>query len=712
MDAVTTAGSQATSIDSIEDDAVIYDVDYTETRSIQTDKLNIDLQLSIGIFISLLLIISSLPAILGIKINWVPNWLQQPICQLILVTPVQFWYVRSMFWSGWRLLAWRSHPHTLLFLSTSSAYLLALIATFIPNSFAHAYLYYQITAIGITLALLDRKSRQIVTSKAKIGIRYLNLLQPQVARIIDGDCEIFVSIERVNIDDIVAIRAGETIPVDGIIIAGESTIDESIMTGNIHVVPQQVGDRVIGGTVNVAANLHVRVTAIGEQTFLAKIDRLVSEYRSHKPEPMRIANRISAAIVPMAIAIATLTSIMGAISTKNPIQAITAGGVVLIIACPYLLGLTIAIATKIGIQKGRKQGIIVRDSESLELLQQVNTIVCNRTATLTTGKLVVTDFIPVVDNYHGNELEIFQLAASLENRATNSLASAIVDRAREQKLLLKPVEKFQETIGFGIQGIIDRKLIQMGNSEWIISLGIDTVLQTANRQILDKYQQQWQRDGKKVVWLAIDREIAGIIGISDTIRPTTIPAIARLKKLGIDVVLLTEDSLDNAERFAQSVGIDRVFSQIEPQGKAEVIRTLQSTPLGKSRSIVATIGNGINDAPALAQADVGINLGTSNSPIAASDIAIVSDDLRAIITAIELSRATVKNIKQNLFFVSIFQTIGIAIATGICYPILGWSSDPVLSVGVLISSAISLVANSLRFKTALIRPRHRLQVSA
>jgi P-type Cu+ transporter len=713
MGAVTTAGYQVTPIDSIENDLVISAVDGTESKSIQTDRLKIDARLAIGIFISLLLIIGSLPAIVNLEISWVPNWLQQPVCRLILVTPVQFWYIRSIFISGWSGSIGRDRSHNLLLLSTSSAYLLALIAIFVPDAFVRTYLYCQITAVGVTLALLAKKNRQLTTNQPTVAIQDFRSIRSPLVRTIEGGCEIVGTIERVNVNDLVAIRSGEIIPVDGIVVAGESTIDESIMTGNINFVSKQVGDRVIGGTVNVDANIHVRVTEIGEETFLAKIDRLVAEYRSHKPDLMRIADRISAILLPIGICIAILAGIMTAISTKDLVRAIRSAGIVLIIACPYLLNLTIAIATKIGIQKGKKQGITIRNGESLELLQQVNTIVCDRSGTLTTGKLVVTDFIPVVDNDRGNELEIFQLAASLEDRAKNSRTSAIVDRAKDQKLLLKPVEKFQETIGCGIQGIVDRKLIQMGSGEWIVSSGIDTILQTANRQILENYQQQWQRDGKKVVWLAIDREIAGIIGISDPVRPTTIPTIARLKKLGIDVVLLTEDSLDNAERFARSIGIDRVFSQIDPQGKAEVIRTLQSTQSGNNRGIVAAIGNGINDAPALAQADVGINLGARDlSTPVVGDIAMMSDDLLAIITAIKLSRATVNNIKQNLFFESIFQAIGIAIATGIGNPSLGWSGDPVLWVAVLLASAVSLVVNSLRFKRAPIRPNQPLRVTA
>ena len=323
----------------------------------------------------------------------------------------------------------------------------------------------------------------------------------------------------------------------------------------------------------------------------------------------------------------------------------------------------------------------------------------DKTGTLTIGKPVVTNFIPVIDSYHGDESNVLQLAGSVEHYSEHPLATAIVNYAVFRKLRVLPVEKFQAIVGSGVEGVVNGKLVQIGAPEWIATQIVNGVMQIANQQILNSYQQQWETAGKTVVWMAIDSEIAGIIAITDEVKPSAIETIARLKELGLEVVLLTGDNLANAQRLARRVGIDRVFAQVKPQGKTEIIQTLQSTNDGKRQPIVAMVGDGINDAPALAQADVGIAMGTGTDiAIAASDVTIISPNLQAIVIAIELSRATLINIKQNLFFALIFNIIGIPIAAGVFYPIFGWLLNPMLAGGAMALSSVTVVTNALRLK--------------
>jgi heavy metal translocating P-type ATPase len=443
--------------------------------------------------------------------------------------------------------------------------------------------------------------------------------------------------------------------------------------------PQQQGARMIDGS--------------------AEILQLVAQVQADRVPILRLADRVTGYFVPIAILMAIGTSSLWLILTGSLSMAMITGVGVLIIACPCALGLATSTAIMVGTGKGAERGIIIKSGASLELLNRVKTIVFDQTCLFTIGKTIVTDFIPIVDNYHGNELDILQLAASLAYHSEHPLATAIVDRAKERGISLKPVEQFQAIIGSGAQGAIDGKFIQVGSSEWIDSLNLNTVLQAANYQILTNYQQQWEAAGKTVVWIAIDSEIAGIIGISDAIKPSAVATISRLKKLGLEVVLLTGDNLPNAQRLAQTLGIDRVFAQIKPQGKAEIIRTLQSQYIGKHRSIVAMVGDGINDAPALAQADVGIAMGTGTDiAIAASDVTIISPDLQSIITAIKLSRSTLTNIKQNLFFAFIYNLIGIPIAAGLFYPLFGWLLNPAIAAGAMAFSSVSVLANALRLR--------------
>ena len=703
IQAVTTAGYQATSIETINRNlSTSVETNLVLQRS-PVQEPNHAIELLIAIVLSLLLIIGSVPAIVSRDLSWIPAWLQHPIGQSILATPVQFWCGRSIFISAKN--AARHHrvnSHTLVALSTGVAYFYALINTLrseiIDSDSSQFSTYYQISAVTIVLILLGKQLERRTQRQTKLVPQSLINIQPQLARIVSDREEKLVPIYQVGIGQIISILPGEMSPVDGLIVAGESMVDRSIVTGESQPLMMRIGDEIIGRVLNYTGKLNVRVTKINDRTFLAQISELVDRVQGAKIPIQRLADRVAASFVPLVIIIVIVTSMLWLIFTASLSIAITTGIGVLIIACPSALGLATSMAIAIGTEKGRERGIIIKNGASLEILGRVNTIVFDKTGTLTTGRSIVTNFIPVVDNYHGNELDIMQLAASLANQSKHPLAPAIVSHADRRQILLKSVEKFEEIIGSGASGIVDRKVIQMGTSEWIVSLKIATVLQAANHQILTNYQQQWEAAGNTVIWIAIDSEIAGIIGISDEIKPTALATISRLKEQGLEVVLLTGDNFANTVGLAQHLGIDRVFAQIEPHEKAQIIKTLQSRA-NEKRQIVVMVGDGIDDAPALAQADVGIAICTATDiAIAASDITITSPDLHTIVTAIELSRSTLTHTDQNLFFAFIYNIICIPVAAGIFYPGFGWLLDPAIASAAMVLSSGSVLANAWRWR--------------
>ena len=701
IQAVTTAGYQATSIETINRNlSTSVETNLVLQRS-PVQEPNHAIELLIAIVLSLLLIIGSVPTIVGRDLSWIPTWLQHPIGQLILATPVQFWCGRSIFISAKN--AARHHrvnSHTLVALSTGVAYFYALINTFRSEIIAPdpslSSTYYQISAVTIVLMLLGKQLERRAQRQTKLVPQSLINIQPQLARIVRDREETLVPIYQVGMGQIIGIFPGEMSPVDGIIVAGESMVDRSIVTGESQPLMMRIGDEIIGRFLNYTGKINVRVTKINDRTFLAQISELVDRIRGAKVPIQRLADRVAASFFPLVIIIALVTSMLWLIFTASLSMAITTGIGVLIIACPSALGLATSTAIVIGTKKGIERGIIIKNGASLEILGRVNTIVFDKTGTLTTGRSLVTNFIPVVDNYHGNELDILQLAASIANQSKHPLSPAIVSHANRRQIVLKSVEQFAEIIGSGASGIIDRKLIQMGTSEWMVSLKIATVLQAANYQILTNYQQQWEAAGNTVIWIAIDREIAGIIGISDEIKPTAVATISRLKAQGLEVVLLSGDNFANTDRLAQYLGIDRVFAQIEPHEKAQIIETLQSRS-NEKRQIVVMVGDGIDDAPALAQADVGIAICTATDmAIAASDLMITSPDLQAIVTAIELSRSTLTKIEQNLFFAFVYNIICVPIAAGMFYPGFGWLLDPAIASVAMVLSSGSVLANAWR----------------
>ena len=663
----------------------------------------------VGGVISVVLIIGSLPMMLGLNSPLIPAWLHNPWLQLILTAPVQFWCGYRFYVGAWK--AFKRHAatmDTLIALGTSAAYFYSLFATIFPNFFLSQGLmpevYYETAAVVITLILLGQWFENRAKGQTSDAIRKMMGLQAKDARVIRDGREIDVPISEVQIDDTILVRPGEKIPVDGEIISGNSTIDEAMVTGESIPVKKQAGDEVIGATINKTGSFKFKATRVGTDTVLAQIVQLVQDAQGSKAPIQRLADRVTGWFVPVVIAIALATfviwfTIMGNVS----LALITTVGV-LIIACPCALGLATPTSVMVGTGKGAENGILIKGAESLELAHKLQTIVFDKTGTITEGKPTVTDYNTVRGVSDGAKLKLLRLVAAVERNSEHPLAEAVVryaqshprqslfagnqqDRAGSQNVDIPESDDFEAVAGSGVQGTVLDRLVQIGTQRWMSELDIKT----------DTLQQQkdiWEAEAKTVVLIAIDGELEGIMGIADAVKPSSMAAVKALRNLDLEVVMLTGDNQKTAEAIARQVGIVRVEAEVRPDQKAAKVRELQQE--GKT---VAMVGDGINDAPALAQADVGIAIGTGTDvAIAASDITLISGELQGIVTAIELSKATINNIRQNLFFAFVYNVIGIPIAAGILFPFFGWLLNPIIAGGAMAFSSVSVVTNALRLR--------------
>ncbi|AFY45835.1 heavy metal translocating P-type ATPase [Nostoc sp. PCC 7107] len=675
--------------------------DDAEIRHRQKESRDLQRKLTLGGIIGSLLVIGSLPMMTGLHLPFIPTWLHNPWLQLVLTTPVQFWCGKTFYVNAWK--AFKRHAatmDTLIALGTSAAYFYSLFATLVPGFFTAQGLmpdvYYETAAIVITLILLGRLFENRAKGQTSAAIRKLIGLQAKTARLIRNGQELDVPIAEVQIGDVVLVRPGEKIPVDGEVVEGTSTVDEAMVTGESVAVKKQPGDEVIGATINKTGSFRFRATRVGTDTVLAQIVQLVQQAQGSKAPIQRLADQITGWFVPGVIAIAILTFVVWYNITGNLTLAMITTVGVLIIACPCALGLATPTSVMVGTGKGAENGILIKGAESLELAHQIQIIVLDKTGTITQGKPTVTDFVTVNGTANSNEIQLIQLAASLERNSEHPLAEAVVRYAQSQEVTLADVRDFAAVAGSGVQGIVSHRLVQIGTQRWMEELGINT-------QTLQQDKERLEYLGKTAVWLAVDGEIQGLIGIADAIKPTSPQAVKALQKLGLEVVMLTGDNQRTAESIAREVGIKQVLAEVRPDQKAEVIKSLQAEKQRSRRktqhSIVAMVGDGINDAPALAQANVGIAIGTGTDvAIAASDITLISGDLQGIVTAIQLSRATMRNIRQNLFFAFIYNVAGIPIAAGILFPIFGWLLNPIIAGAAMAFSSVSVVTNALRLR--------------
>ncbi|MDP5339593.1 MAG: copper-translocating P-type ATPase, partial [Nodularia sp. (in: cyanobacteria)] len=625
--------------------------DETEKANRLAEDREITRKVIVGGVIGMMMFVGSIPMMTGLNLPFIPAFLHNYWVQLLLTTPVQFWCGWSFYVNGWKAMKHRTATmDTLIAVGTGAAFLYSVFVTFFPGFLIAQglmpHVYYEVSVTVIALILLGRLLEHRARGKTSEAIHKLMGLQPRNAKVIRDGVEMDIPITEVRINDVILVRPGEKIPVDGEVITGTSTVDEAMVTGESLPVQKHPGDEVIGATINKTGSFQFRATRVGNDTFLAQIVKLVQQAQGSKAPIQRLADQVTGWFVPVVIAIAIATFVIWFNFMGNFTLAMMTTVGVLIIACPCALGLATPTSIMVATGKGAENGILIKDAQSLELAHKIQIIVLDKTGTLTQGKPTVTDFVSVNGTADHNELKLLQLAAAVERNSEHPLAEAVVKYAQSQEVSLTEADNFAAIAGSGVQAVVSDCLVQIGTQRWMSELGINT-------DTLHEYKDAWQTAAKTVIFMAVDGEIQGVMGIADALKSSSIATVKILQKLDLEVVMLTGDNRKTAEAIAQQVGIQRVFAEVRPDQKAAMIQSLQSE---KSQAqIVAMVGDGINDAPALAQADVGIAIGTGTDvAIAASDITLISGDLQGIVTAIQLSRATIRNIRQNLFFAFIY----------------------------------------------------------
>jgi Cu+-exporting ATPase len=694
-DAVVNAGYDA---ELLKDNQDLLEDDLTNQRIVK----DFTRKLILGGICSSILVIGSIPMMTGLPISFIPHWLHHPILQLILTTPIMFWCGGAFFRGAWKGLKHRSADmNTLVALGTGSAYFYSLFPTFYPQFFLKNNLkpdvYYEAAAVIITMILLGRFLEYRARKQTSIAIQKLIGLQAKTALVIRNNQEVNIPIEQVQVADIVIVKPGEKIPVDGIIISGSSHVDESMVTGESLPVNKNINDPVIGATINQNGSFRFQATKVGKDTVLAQIIKLVQQAQASKAPLQKLADQVTGVFVPIVITIALITGISWLIFTRNFTLALINMVSVLIIACPCALGLATPTSVMVGTGKGAEYGILIKGAETLEIAHRINTIVLDKTGTITQGKPVVTDYITVDLSEAINNLDLLTMIASIENQSEHPLAQSIVEYAKNQgvEVPLPNPDHFLAIAGQGVEGKINHHILHIGTPKWMAELNINTAP-------LEPYAEKWQEEAKTIAYVALDKKIVALFAIADTVKPQAEKVIHQLQKAGMKVVMLTGDHQKTARAIANIVGIQEIYPEVKPDQKAAIIQQLQNVHSTSSHhsakpNIVAMVGDGINDAPALAQADVGIAIGTGTDvAIAASDITLISGDLQGIVTAIQLSEATINNIKQNLFFAFIYNIAGIPIATGILYPFTGWLLNPIIAGAAMAFSSVSVVTNALK----------------
>ncbi len=626
---------------------------------------------------------------------WVPSLLLAPWFQFLLITPVMFYTGWPIHRTGWLALTHRAaEMNSLITLGTIAAYGFSLVATFLPWVLpAEARgVYFEAVGVILTLILLGR----LLEARAKAGtgeaIRTLIGLQPRTARVVRGDSELEIPVGEVVVGDIVVIRPGEKLPVDGQVTEGSSAVDEAMITGEPIPVVKSAGDTVIGATINQTGSFRYAATKVGADTMLAQIIRLVREAQGSKAPIQRLADKVSSYFVPAVIAIAIWTFAAWWVFGPPPagVFALVAAVAVLIIACPCALGLATPLSITVATGKAAANGILIRSAEALETAHKMNTVVLDKTGTITNGTPTLTDVLPA-DGFDADEL--LALIGAAERDSEHPLATAIVAAAEDRGLDILRASTFESITGQGVRAQVDGKTVLVGNPRLLTEAGIDTSSLTAGMEGL-------AADGKTPMLAAIDGRPAGVVGVADTIKDGSAAAIADLVARGIDVVMMTGDNRTTAAAIARQVGIGRVVAEVMPEHKAREVRRLQA-----EGRIVGMVGDGINDAPALAQADVGSAIGTGTDvAIEASDITLISGNLGGLVTAIDLSRATMRNIRQNLVFAFGYNVVGIPLAAGVLYPAFGVLLSPMIAALAMALSSLSVVTNSSRLRRFTPRP--------
>jgi Cu+-exporting ATPase len=618
-----------------------------------------------------------------------------PWLELLLATPVVLWGGLPFFQRGWTSVVNRSmNMFTLIAMGTGVAYVYSVVATLVPGIFPPSFremngrpaVYFEAAAAIVTLVLLGQVLELRARSQTGSAIRALLDLAPKTARVVRDNAETDIPLDQVQVGDRLRVRPGEKIPVDGIVIEGSSSVDESMVTGESLPVEKHAGAKVIGATVNASGSFIMRAEHVGNETMLAQIVRMVSAAQRSRAPIQKLADKVAGWFVPVVIAVAVVTFVAWAIFGPEPrfAHAIVNAVAVLIIACPCALGLATPMAIMVGTGRGAHAGVLIKNAEALETLEKINTLVVDKTGTLTEGKPRV---IAVKSVAEFSENDLLQALAALEQGSEHPLASAVTREVKDRGLALAGVSEFRAYPGRGISGVVENRGVVAGNEGLLQEMKMDA-------QSLAEIAQKLRAEGQTAILVAIAGRPAGVVGIADRVKPTTPAALADLKREGIRIVMLTGDSKATAAAVARELGIDEFEAEVLPDKKSETVARLQ-----REACIVAMAGDGINDAPALAQADIGIAMGTGTDvAIESADITLLKSDLAGIVRARKLSRATMKNIRQNLFFAFIYNAVGVPIAAGVLYPFFGLLLSPILAAAAMSFSSVSVISNSLRLR--------------
>jgi P-type Cu+ transporter len=616
--------------------------------------------------------------------------------QMGLATPVVLWAGWPFFVRGWASVVNRSlNMFSLIAIGTAVAYCYSVIATFVPSIFPSSFkahgdvvgVYFEVSAVIVVLVLLGQVLELRARSQTSGAIRALLGLTPKTARLVlDDGSEREIPFDQIQPDDRLRVRPGEKAAVDGTVLEGSSFVDESMVTGEPMPVEKGKGDRVTGGTVNSTGSFVMRAERVGSDTLLAQIVRMVAEAQRSRAPIQRLADSVSSYFVPAVIVAAAVTLVVWGLIGPEPslVYAIVNAVSVLIIACPCALGLATPMSIMVGIGRGARAGVLIKNAEALEIFEKVDTLVVDKTGTLTEGKPRLTSVVALPGH---NELEFLRQAASVERGSEHPLAAAIVAGAQERGLKLSEAVEFQSLTGRGVVGKVEGHTIALGNSKLLEELNVQAgdLLERADRL---------RTEGETVMLVAIDGRAAGLVGVADPIKESTQEAIQILHQEGVRIRMVTGDNRITAEAVARRLGIDEVDADVLPEQKIEVVKRLQS-----QGRIVAMAGDGVNDAPALAQADVGIAMGTGTDvAIESAGVTLVKGDLRGIARARKLSRATMRNIRQNLFFAFIYNALGVPVAAGILYPVTGLLLSPMIASAAMSFSSVSVIGNALRLR--------------
>ena len=613
---------------------------------------------------------------------------------LLLTVAVMLWAGRHFYTRAW--MAFRHHSadmNTLIAVGTGAAFLYSVLATVWPDFFLSRGVapdvYYEAVIIIIALILAGNALESRARKETTAALRGLVNLRPKTARVLRDGQELDLPVESVEPDDTILLRPGERVPVDGEVLAGESAIDESMLTGESLAVAKKQGDRVIGGTVNLTGSVQYRATTLGSHSVLAQIVKLMRDAQGSRAPIQRMADRISGIFVPVVISIAIATFVAWFVTADSApaVRAFAAAVAVLIIACPCAMGLAVPTAVMVSTGKGAELGVLIKGGEALQRAGDLTTVAMDKTGTVTEGKPTVTDVVLVPGGPIQDEARLLLLAASLEGSSEHPLADAVVRYADGRGIQRATVESFATVTGKGLSGVVDGVKVVAGNEAMVSDGGAEAAPLRGDAERLSG-------EGKTAVYVSVDGKLAGLLAIADPIRSTSREAIARLRRLGLDSVLLTGDNERTANAIAREAGISRVVAGVLPEGKVAELKRLQS-----EGQVVAMVGDGINDAPALAQADVGMAVGTGTDIAAeAADVVLMRGDLGSVVQAVRLSRRTMRTMKQNLFWAFIYNVIGIPIAAGALYPVLGLLLSPILASLAMAFSSVSVVANSLRLR--------------